>query len=144
MRLEDSHESKVMAALWRWLPVILWSVIIFIMSTKDFSADKTGRIIEPLLQRIFPHATIAMIRYLHGLVRKSAHFTEYAVLFWLLVRGPMKGSPVHAIAFCGVYAALDEAHQLFVPTRGPSFYDVTLDLSGALFIHLLRASLMWV
>ncbi len=72
------------------------------------------------------------------MIRKSAHLSEYAVLFWLLARGPLRHSPATALVLCALYAVLDETHQVFVPGRTPSPYDVGIDFSGALAGHLLR------
>jgi VanZ family protein len=36
---------------------------------------------------------------------------------------------------------VDEGHQLFVPGRGASFYDVALDSSGALFSNFLTMAI---
>ena len=110
-----------------WLPVVLWGVVIFMMSTSTFSALNTSRFIEPALGWLFPFVSKETITVLHALVRKSAHFTEYGVLFWLLLRGPMAGRPYMALTVCILYAFLDEGHQVFVDGRTPSFYDVALD-----------------
>ena len=70
----------------------------------------------------------------HGLLRKLAHFTEFAclgvLLSWLLA---MVKKPVFLAFFCGTaVAALDETIQRFVPGRGPSVWDVLIDASGVL------------
>ena len=75
------------------------------------------------------------------LVRKAAHFTEYGILFWLLVRGPMEQRPYLALMLCVVYALTDEGHQVFVPGRTASLYDVALDSTGALFSHFLTTAI---
>ena len=72
---------------------------------------------------------------LHLLVRKAAHFTEFACLGALLAwRGGMEGER-HAAAFpalLGMAAAVvDESIQMFTPDRGPSLTDVWIDTSGA-------------
>jgi VanZ family protein len=79
---------------------------------------------------------------MHYLIRKSAHFSEYVVLFWLLVRGPMAGRPHLALAICALYAFCDEGHQIFVAGRTPSLYDVGLDFSGALFSRFLHLAIV--
>jgi VanZ family protein len=124
----------------KWIPVALWAVILFILSTSFFSATQTSRIIEPILRFILPGASSATISLLHALVRKAAHFTNYGILFWLLIRGPMVGRPYAALAFCVCYALLDEGHQIFAVGRTPSLYDVALDSSGALFSRFLHAA----
>ncbi len=108
------------------------------MSTSTFSSLNTSRFIEPILQWIFPMASGATITVMHGLVRKSAHFVEYGILFWLLVRGPMAGRPYVALTVCIIYAFTDEGHQIFVDGRTPSLYDVALDSTGALFSRFLN------
>jgi VanZ family protein len=121
-----------------WAPAIIWMVGLFMLSTSFFSASNTSKVIEPLLQWFFPTASIATITLLHALIRKAAHFTNYAILFWLLIRGPLRGRPYVALGCCVLYAMLDEGHQIFVPGRGASLYDVALDSSGALFSRFLN------
>jgi hypothetical protein len=121
-----------------WAPVLAWTVALFILSTSIFSAANTSRFFEPVLRWLFPTASAATIGLLHGLIRKLAHFTNYAILFWLLIRGPMAGRPISAFALCVAYAFFDEGHQIFVPGRTPSLYDVALDSSGALFSRFLN------
>ena len=70
----------------------------------------------------------------HGLLRKLAHFTEFACLgalfAWLY---GMLQKPVYLALACGFAAAcVDETIQCFVPNRGPSFSDVMIDTSGVL------------
>jgi VanZ family protein len=126
---------------WRvWLPAIVWITALFMLSTSLFSAANTSKIIVPVLQWILPGASAATISMLHGLIRKAAHFTNYGILFWLLIRGPLVGRPYTALAMCVCYAFLDEGHQIFAPGRGPSLYDVALDSSGALFGRFLCAA----
>ena len=124
-----------------WLPVVAWGVVIFMMSTTTFSALNTSKFIEPALSWLLPFASKETITLLHALVRKCAHFTEYGVLFWLLLRGPMAGRPYLALTVCVLYAFLDEGHQIFVDGRTPSFWDVALDSSGALFSRFLNLAL---
>lgn len=123
-----------------WLPAILWMASLFILSTTYFSAANTSKIIEPALRWVFPGASMATISLMHALIRKAAHFTNYAILFWLLVRGPLDKRPYTALACCVIYAFLDEGHQIFALGRGPSLYDVALDSSGALFSRFLNAA----
>lgn len=122
------------------MPVLLWVSALFILSTSIFSATNTSRIIVPVLHWILPGLSAATLSTLHVFIRKSAHFTNYGILFWLLIRGPMYGRPYAALAICVGYAFLDEGHQLFVPGRGPSLYDVALDSTGALFSRFLHAA----
>lgn len=69
----------------------------------------------------------------HGLLRKLAHFTEFACLgallswmFGMLAKPGLLALPGSFLVACG-----DETIQRFVPDRGPSFRDVMIDTSGA-------------
>lgn len=134
------HNTMQGPLLADWGPVIIWSVLLFVLSTSFFSAANTSRFIEPVLRLMLPAAGAGTIALLHGLIRKAAHFTNYAVLFWLLIRGPMAGRPYTALAMCIAYAMLDEGHQVLVPGRTASPYDIALDSSGALFGRFLNAA----
>jgi VanZ family protein len=123
-----------------WLPTILWMIALFVLSTSTFSAANTSKVIMPILHFLLPRASEATIATLHGLIRKAAHFTNYGILFWILIRGPMAGRPYTALLLCICYAFLDEGHQILVPGRTPSLYDVALDSSGALFSRFLNAA----
>ena len=121
-----------------WLPAIAWAAVISGLSTDTFSAQNTSRIIVPVLRWLLPFASSATIEALHGLIRKSAHFTEYFVLSVLLLRG-LRGEnrgwtlrwAIWAVLISAGYAALDEFHQSFVPSRTASPWDATLDTVGA-------------
>jgi VanZ family protein len=124
------------------MPALAWAVVLFCFSTSYFSAENTSRIIDPILRFLMPAASTVTIAFAHGLVRKAAHFTNYAILFWLLVSGPLRARPYTAFALCVAYALLDEGHQLFVSDRTPSLYDVALDSTGALFSRFLHAAVI--
>ena len=125
-----------------WLPVALWMGLIFTMSTQVGSATHTGRILAYLLGYIWPQAPQPTVELIHFLIRKAGHFSEYAVLAWLLCRawstvGPMTitqsrwKSTLSAILVATLYAASDEWHQSFVPGRSAAVRDVLLDSTGA-------------
>lgn len=123
-----------------WIPVICWMAVIFTASTDHFSAAHTSRIIEPILRWLFPHSSQVLIGYLHFMIRKGAHVTEYAILAILLsfaverserARARWKNIAI-ALGIAIVYAAGDEFHQTFVPSRGASVHDVMIDTGGAM------------
>ena len=74
----------------------------------------------------------------HHIIRKGAHFTEYAILGMTVVYafGERLKKAVRiisvALAICAFYAATDEFHQTFVDMRVGSVSDVLLDSVGAL------------
>jgi VanZ family protein len=127
-----------------WILLIIWMGIIFLMSTDSLSFAKTSKIIVPILHSIFPFFSMKTIQSLHFLIRKGAHFTEYAILSWLWfrtlqARDPAWSSRSALLAFLlsSLYAMTDEFHQSFVPSRGPSWTDVGIDASGAAFALLI-------
>lgn len=69
----------------------------------------------------------------HGLLRKIAHFTEFACLGVFLSRFLYWSNKPRLLALAGAFlvACCDETIQRFVPDRGPSFKDVLIDTSGA-------------
>lgn len=73
---------------------------------------------------------------------KVAHLVMYSVfgatLAWARYYGRMKTSSWALLGWGAVYAALDEFHQAFVPTRDPSLADLGADLVGlVLGYHIL-------
>jgi len=132
----------------RWLPVLAWMVVILSASGDRLSFQHTSRIIGPLVRWLFPHATDDAIHGVVVFVRKSAHVGEYAVLALLVWHARRKAlglksqswrwsNEARTIFLVMLYAATDEFHQLFVPSRQASVWDVLLDTSGAVFALLL-------
>ena len=124
--------------LWRYGPVVAWVCFIFFASTASFSAANTSRILRPLLLWLSPGISEAAIAEVHFLVRKAAHFTEYAVLALLAARAfgtsPRRGLSgrwwLVSFALVACVALSDEYHQSFVPSRTASVYDSLLDTAG--------------
>jgi VanZ family protein len=124
-----------------WLPVLLMIGLMYYASTDVFSGENTRSIVEQLLLWLTGSATRGEIRRLNFLVRKTAHFTEYAVLAYLLFRAFRAESPIrwrlrwalYALAVCVAWSLIDEFHQTLTHTRGGTIYDSLLDSTGALF-----------
>lgn len=122
-----------------WLPAVLWACFIFVMSTDRFSAENTAWMLMPVLGWLFPHFAPDQFAFIHHLIRKSAHFTEYFIFCLILFRS-VRGQRIgwrwgwgFAAWFVAVsYSALDEIHQAFVASRTASPYDSLLDSAGAL------------
>jgi VanZ family protein len=118
-----------------WGPVVVWAGLIFFFSTDQFSSSNTSRFFGPLLSAIFSGITAEQFDTLHLIIRKLAHWSEYFIFSLLLLRA-LRGrfkSPsdlrraVWIVAVIFLYASSDEIHQVFVPSRTPSFADVTID-----------------
>ncbi len=98
-----------------WLPVLLWCSLIFYLSSIQHLDTGWG-----------------MSDFI---LRKCAHMFEYGVLYLFSRRAFAKTTSLPptaaAFVFTVLYAASDEFHQSFVPTRGPSVKDVLIDSTGA-------------
>jgi VanZ family protein len=122
-----------------WMPVIVWMALIFVGSTDMLSAEHTSRFLVPFLRWLDPQISPAALIMAQTLIRKLGHITEYAILAALLWRAlrtetEWKMSMVFAMACvsCAIFAASDEFHQSFVPSRTSSVNDVLIDVCGGL------------
>ncbi len=114
-------------------------VFIFAGSSDVLSAEHTSRFLFPFLHWLKPNISLVTILKIHFFMRKLGHVTEYAILAMLLYRALVnsfwRGRPwrcaIVVIVLCGAYAASDEFHQSFVPSRTASARDVAIDLCGA-------------
>lgn len=132
-----------------WLPAILIMVMIFFFSSKP--ADESARSSMPIADAVLKIYEITFgtdiqnetrdewIMRADHIVRKTAHFLEYALLsaaiaFPLWIR-KYRGIRLILLSVfaAALYAAADEFHQLFVPGRSGQIKDVLLDTAGAAF-----------
>lgn len=113
--------------------------LIFAGSTDVLAPAHTSRFLVPFLKFFFPSFDADSYGRIQLFIRKCGHFTEYAilaVLIWRAVR-PMdrRGwawpDARFAVMICLAYAATDEFHQTFVPSRVGSVVDVAIDTTGA-------------
>ena len=121
----------------RWWPAIVWAIAISGFSTGAFTSENTSRIIIPVLHFLFPHASPDTLAFMHHIIRKCAHFTEYFIFSLLILRGFRAGEKgtrlrwaLLTILIVAGYASLDEFHQSFVPGRTPAVTDVLIDTTG--------------
>lgn len=131
------------------LSILALMVVIFRLSgeSKTDSGNRSGHITEvaaSLLVSGFDEMPQAeqdkVVERMHHPIRKLAHMSEYALLAilsgsLLLVwddrgRFPLILRPLLPFAFCALYAASDEIHQIF-SHRGASVIDVLIDCCGA-------------
>ena len=126
-----------------WIPAIIVAILISTFSTRSFAEDHTGWVILPALHWLFPWANARTVHLMHTGIRKFAHLTEFAIFSVLVFRGLRGGRTgwkltwaIATLLIAAAYASLDELHQSFVPTRGPSIRDVAIDIFGALLTQL--------
>lgn len=132
------------------LPTLLIFQMCFIFIMSSFghtSSDAQSNLFVDFIAQNFPHVrhglenNLISLSTLIFLVRKTAHFTEYAILgalFYLnLIQFPKLNSRIKKlllpILFSFLYAITDEIHQIFVPGRSAQFRDVLIDTLGASF-----------
>lgn len=143
------------------IPVLALMVMIFCFSAQngEESGALSERITEAVIRVVYrdydergeAERQILFERTAH-IVRKSAHFSEFAALgFFLLghfralalkkgLRRPALGALVTGV----LYAASDELHQGFVGGRAPALLDVGIDSAGVLFGVLVMALLLFL
>lgn len=140
--------SKLEKLLIYWLPPLAWMLLIFFASADTHSAQHSSRFFLPFLHWLFPDISEERADFFHHIFRKCGHLTEYAILaflFWRAIRQPGKGERPPwrwdqaglAVGLVFLYAALDEFHQIFVPTRTAMVSDVFIDTFGGLIGLLL-------
>ena len=126
------------------LLLIFQMLFIFAMSSfgSDSSNAQSSQVIQ-ILHQVFPslssHTSGLDASALAFIVRKTAHFTEYAILgllfsfFYRQILPQKNGLRLFVLAILSsfLYACTDEIHQLFVPGRSGQFTDVLVDTLGA-------------
>lgn len=151
---------------------ILWMIVIFIFShqTGEESANFSGSITEAIVKFIFrdfelysPSKQLSILETTSYIIRKGAHFTEYAILgfFSLLTLythklikitnydkqkslKQLKTNALYAFIFSAVYSISDEIHQYFIPFRHAAIFDVCIDSSGALLSILFTSAIIYM
>ena len=106
------------------------------------SAEHTSRFLVPFLRWLNPDISLETLAFIHFMIRKLGHVTEYAILAILLWRAVYRGMNLKvkmSILAASVWlaatlvAASDEFHQSFVPSRDAAWGDVLVDSGGAIF-----------
>ena len=128
----------------KWLVfVLLWAGLIFATSCTVVSTDQLFGLVglvfgESLRQRFQLFWGIAWF-----VVVKSWHATEFGILTAGLVlalnawRPPARaGNVIGAAILAVLFAASDEYHQTYVPTRGGTVHDVLIDSVGVGLVAL--------
>lgn len=131
------------------IPVVLMMGLIFAFSaqTGETSGALSGEITRWVLRTVMPNwenmtaqEQAQLLNTLGLVIRKLAHFSEYALLgFFLMLhirqietRTKVRFSWLIAWGVGTAYAASDELHQRFVGGRGPAVTDVCIDSSGVI------------
>ncbi len=128
-----------------WLGVIAVAAMIFGFSAQDGTASTSVStvIVQAVIEVVDPDYGLRTMQeqqdvfaFVEKLVRKAAHFTEYAALGFfirLLVGSYGLGRRTRVSWLIGtLYACTDELHQLFIAQRAAMWQDVLLDSAGVL------------
>ena len=111
--------------LWYWGPPLIWMIIIFLLSARE-------------------RTQVSEVYEWNFVFFKTLHVIEYAALYFLLFRAFLKNSSnestrkrawVWAFVVAFLYAASDELHQTFVPTREGRLRDVGIDTIGMFLMY---------
>lgn len=100
-----------------WLPVLVWMGVIFGFSSMPINHQ-------------------AEFSWLDFIFKKTAHVSEYGILFWLTYRA--NKSFKSSLIICLLFALSDEWHQTLTPGREGTIRDVGFDSLGMLL------SLTWL
>ena len=123
------------------LSVILGALLLFIWGNSMLPVNQSkaesrvfSDFLNPILERFLPKDLVEG----HDLVRKLAHFSEFAALGFvlgLILQVTQREKPFYFsyVILCGVFVAvIDETIQLFSYGRGSQVKDVLIDSAGAL------------
>lgn len=113
--------AKIKIFVYSWLPVLLWAALIYYLSS-------------------FHKLQASEIGWQDFIVRKTAHFLEYAILCFLFYRALRKTTRLSltqililALFLTIVYSVSDEYHQTTVSGRTGRPFDVGVDGLGSFF-----------
>lgn len=117
---------------------LLIACLAFIWGNSLTNGEDSGNLSGGIMAWIntFLRLDVAGADTLHWLIRKGAHFTEFAclglLLTWLFgMMGEKKGHLFCMPLLFGMMAACaDETIQVFTPDRGPSPIDIWIDTCG--------------
>ena len=129
-----------------WLLVILIAGLIFFFSamngpdSMELSSGFTVwfmHLFHPDYESMSPEKQKQIYQLFVFIVRKMAHFTEFAALGMSLILLLREYRLPHAAKWAWAigtfYAGTDELHQYFNGTRTPSLRDVAIDSAGVVF-----------
>lgn len=140
-----TDKRKKLMRGWLWCCVLGVAAAIFLFSAQDgtVSSQTSNSIAKIIIAVIDPDFEAlpaieqeGIFAFVGKLVRKGAHFTEFAALGFcirLLVGSYGLRWPTRTSWLAGtLYAGTDELHQLFVASRACMWQDVLLDSCGVL------------
>lgn len=123
-------KNKPLAVIF-WIMFAAVAVVIFKLScdTGEESAELSASLLSVIIEFIGKFIS-------HNLLRKIAHFCEFAALGFFAAGGIKftfdKSKIYFPLPVCVLYSISDEIHQYFVPERACRIFDVFVDSCGSL------------
>jgi len=110
-----------------WALTLAWAAPIFYVSTQAFTPDLSHALLARTLHMLHLRVSAGTFDFLHSLLRKAAHLTEYSMFALLLhvIPGEQNKSlwwprrAVICIPVAAAYSLTDEDHQLYIPEDTP-------------------------
>lgn len=141
--LPENRTVRIVLAVFFWLLAAACAGCIFWLSSRDGNQSKDmSDNVRGILAKILGSPLGSFI------VRKFAHFFEYAALGFLigcaLFLSRRRFSPVISVICSALYSVSDEIHQYFVPGRACRIFDVGVDTLGELTGTLILALIILI
>jgi VanZ family protein len=132
----------------------MWAGVIFGLSGPAYSSTASAGVLAAIAKWLASGFLHAHEGLLNVALRKSAHFSEYAVFAIFLYHSFKPAnrsnwssqSAAIALFFASLYSLTDEFHQLFVPGRQACLTDCLIDTTGAfigLFVFFRAVHAVW-
>ena len=128
------NKKKILA--WSFFLLLLLLIFCFSSQSGEESSHLSGGLIEFLESLTHIPLSSEIVSFM---IRKLAHFTEYAILGILTMNLGKQYGSIHKkqfffiLLFCVFYAFTDEFHQIFIANRSGNFWDVSIDSLGSFF-----------
>ena len=117
----------------RILTILIGLNLALIWGNSLLPADSSSAVSGGVLAFLGNFLPFLMTEMGHTLLRKAAHFSEFALLGLLYCgrhRLTKEKTPPQLLGFGLAVACIDESIQIFTPGRASSLIDVWIDLSG--------------
>lgn len=136
MKNNETKPKRTLVIVMRWALVVLWAAVIFFMSSNSGSNLNDDLGIFSQIYQSLNEFQESILGPDVDILSPLAHFTEYAILSFLLVNAlwqhmPLKKACLVAIACASIYGITDEFHQYFIPERMSDPVDWVVDTLGA-------------
>ena len=138
-----------------WCAVLIWCGVLVLESSDFGSSAHTGTWLRKIWTAVLGAPDPRTFETVHHIIRKTGHFTGYAILSWLLFsalratwrnRRAISAKTIEyywqlrwallGVAGAAVAGSLDEFHQRFHPARSSRGHDEVIDYCPAIVHHV--------